>query len=140
MGYSALLPLGSQLFLRHPVVVAQISPIETSGLYYISGSARLDIALDDAGGFCFDALVSSEIANQIGESSNRGRITVSITDALFINAGDSVEKWCYSGVNSPSSSVLNAGLTAILINSEFDAKQARRSRVHHTPVTPGAGK
>jgi hypothetical protein len=139
MGYHALLPLGSQLFLGKSVIVAQTSPIATSGLYYILGSAMVWVDLNDSAVFCYDALTSNGSPSQAAGGSS-GIITATLADALFINAGDSVMMLCYSGKGDASSFVSNAGLTATLITSGVNAKKARHSRAYHAPFAPGAVK
>jgi hypothetical protein len=142
VGYSAILPTGDELSLGAPLVVAQISPVATSGWYYISGSVLvyLDTTFD-VNVSCFDNLSNGRISQLSGGTTSiSGFVTVSLTDALFINAGDYVTLWCQGQIDSPVSFVENAGLTAILINNAVDGKQARHSRLHHAPVMPGAVK
>lgn len=106
-------------------LIAQTNPVATSGTYYISASALLDIrAADTLGAFCYDTLASIGSPVQYGGSSSAGVAQgfqqASITDVLFVGAGDSVELWCY-GSTGGVSDVFNAGITATLIDSAFDA-------------------
>jgi hypothetical protein len=141
VGYSAILPFASDVPISGATVAALTNPIATSGLYYIAGSALLHIDINDGGGFCYDALASTGNFSQWGGGNFVGGYEqASVTDALSINAGDSVELVCVTTNNNGSSYVYDAGLTVTLINSGNDAKRPRHSRVHHTPVTPGAGK
>jgi hypothetical protein len=129
------------VFLPAPTVVAQTSPIATSGLYYISGSAMLFINFNDGGGFCYDTLASTGNSSQWGGSNFVGGYQqISVTDALSINAGDSVQLVCETNQSNGYSYVYNAGLIATLINSGSDAKKPRHSRMQQPPVTPVAGK
>jgi hypothetical protein len=50
---------------------------------------------------------------------------VSITDAVFMTAGDYAQVSCYSWNGNGSSFIYNGGFTATLINSFFGAKPAR---------------
>ena len=59
------------------------------------------------------------------------RNTASISDVLFVGAGDSVKLLCYSG-GTAGDVAFNAGITATLINSSDKAKKAH-SRRHVTP-------
>jgi hypothetical protein len=133
--------LSTQMVLSGVTVVAQTSPVATSGWYYISAFALMGIDINAAGSFCNDYLV---IAGTYGPSAGGnfvgGYTTASFTDALFINAGDSIQMLCFPVQDIGSNVVIDGGLTAILINSGFDAKQARHSRARHPPVTPGAVK
>ena len=126
------------MFLPAPTVVAQTNPIATSGLYYISGSAMLFININDGGGFCYDTLASTGSASQWGGSNSVGGYQqTSVTDALSINAGDSIQLVCQTDNNNGFSFVFNAGLTATLINSGSDApKKAGHSRTSKSQRHP----
>jgi hypothetical protein len=84
------------------------------------------VASGDSFTFCYDTLASSGSASQYG-----GYIQASISDVLFVGAGDSVKLLCYSG-GTAGDVAFNAGITATLIKSSEKAKKAH-SRRHVTP-------
>jgi hypothetical protein len=118
-------------------LIAATNTIATTGTYYISASALLDInAGDTLGAFCYDTLASSGAAVQYGGSSSagveQGFQQAAITDVLFVGAGDSVQLWCY-GSSGGVSDVYNAGITATLINSADVAPR----HIRHLRKPPG---
>jgi hypothetical protein len=112
--------------------VAQTNPVGISGTYFISASVLPFVASGDSFTFCYDTLASSGSASQygVGDTSD-GYIQASISDVLFVGAGDSVKPLCYSG-GTAGDVAFNAGITATLINSSDKAKKAH-SRRHVTP-------
>jgi hypothetical protein len=138
MGLSAAIPPGSNVPLPATpgTIILQTNPVPTSGVYYITASALLEVAsADPEGAFCYDTLASTGSASQYGGSGDAAdRLQqASISDALFINAGDSVQLWCESALGG-GSYAFNAGITATLINSAVDAPRARHS--HARPTSP----
>jgi hypothetical protein len=120
-------------------LVAQSTTSATSGTYFISVSALLQIGSGDTlGAFCYDTLASNGGAFQYGGSSSagvqQGFQQASISDVISISAGDSVELFCY-GSNGGFSSVFNAGITATLINSASDA--SKKPRHPRNIIPPG---
>jgi hypothetical protein len=114
------------------VVVAQTNPVGISGTYFISASALPFVVSGDSFTFCYDALTSSGSASQYGGGDTAGGyMQASISDVLFVGAGDSIQYLCYSG-GSAGDFVFNAGITATLINSSDKAKKAH-SRRHVLP-------
>jgi hypothetical protein len=103
--------------------VLQTNPVTTAGLYYISASANVGVDAADGLVTCFDLVAGgsqSQLAILLG--SVQGTYvtlqgTLSITDALSLNSGDSVQVECWAGNSSGNSGVNNGGLTATLINS-----------------------
>jgi IPT/TIG domain len=98
-------------------LVAQ-NTVQTTGTYFVSASALLVISYDDGAGYCYDTLASSGTPRQYG-GSNLGEYTqqASITDAVYANAGDSIQLWCYGYNGYDTSYVYNGGLTSTLINT-----------------------
>jgi IPT/TIG domain len=98
-------------------LVAQ-NTVQTAGTYFVSASALLVISYDDGAGYCYDTLASSGTPRQYG-GSNLGEYTqqASITDAVYANAGDSIQLWCYGYNGYDTSYVYNGGLTSTLINT-----------------------
>jgi hypothetical protein len=112
--------------------VAQINPVGISGTYFISASVLPFVASGDSFTFCYDTLASSGSASQYGGGdTSGGYIQASISDVLFVGAGDSVKLLCYSGATA-GDVAFNAGITATLIKSSDKAKKAH-SRRHVTP-------
>jgi hypothetical protein len=98
--------------------VAQTNPVGISGTYFISASVLPFVASGDSFTFCYDTLASSGSASQygVGDTSD-GYIQASISDVLFVGAGDSVKPLCYSG-GTAGDVAFNAGITATLITAQ----------------------
>ena len=98
-------------------VIAE-DPIQTSGMYFVSASALLVIDANDSAAYCYDAIRSNPYPRQYG-GSNLANYTrqASITDAVYVNAGDAIQLWCYGYYGDGYSYVYNAELTSILINT-----------------------
>lgn len=96
------------------------NPIQTSGMYFVSASALLVIDANDGSAYCYDAIRSNTYPRQYG-GSNLANYTqqASITDAVYVNAGDAIQLWCYGGYGDGYSWVYNAELTSILINTAY---------------------
>jgi hypothetical protein len=101
LGYSSLAGPNSDIPLSpSAVVVAQTNPVGISGTYFISASVLPFVASGDSFTFCYDTLASSGSASQYGGGdTSGGYIEASISDVLFVGAGDSVKLLCYSGEN-----------------------------------------
>jgi len=111
-------------------VVAQTNPIQVSGVYYINATALLDVDTGDAG-FCFVTVASNGGSDNLygggGGVNSPTALQASIADAWTVSAGDAVQMVCFSGFGDSNTTVQNASLTAILINSGFDAKKLKHS-------------
>jgi hypothetical protein len=100
-------------------LIAQTN-IQTSGTYFVAASALVVIDAYDGDGYCYDKLGSATNPSQYGGSNLAGYTQqASMTDSLFVSAGDSVQLWCYSEYGYGYSYVYNAGLTATLINQAY---------------------
>jgi hypothetical protein len=142
VGYSAMAGPGSDIAINSYLpgnLILQTDTIGTSGYYFISGSVLPAVASGDGYVFCYDTLASTGTASQYGGQYASGQTLnyaqVSVTDVLFIGAGDAVQLWCYTG-GSNGSYAFNAGLTATLINSLEKAKKAKPQHAHATPEKP----
>jgi hypothetical protein len=135
VGYSSIVTQGSTLAAFPGALIAQSNPVATTGTYFVSASAFLDIeSSDNTGAFCYDTIASSGAPFQFSGSLTNGLQPASITDVIRVSAGDSFQLFC-SG--SDSSEFLNGGLTAILINSVSDSsKKPRHPRSLHLPGVP----
>ena len=139
VGYSALLPPASDIFVPgYPgLEVALSNAVSTTGTYYINASALLDIDASDGGAYCFDTTASSGVPSQYGGSSIQGTWQqVSISDALFINAGDSAQLNCYGFNGDGNTYVYDAAITVTLINSADDAAK----KAGHSDERPGSAR
>ena len=138
VGYSAAIPLGVDTPITDAFpgdLMMQTNPVGTSGTYFISAGVLPFVASGDNDVFCYDTLTSLGAGNpsQWGGSFQNGNYAqVSISDALFISAGDSVQVYCESG-GSNGSYVFNAAVTATLINSANKAKSAKSQHWHANP-------
>lgn len=113
-----------------PVVYLTSNEAQTASWYFVSASLLLYVDASDGGAFCYDAVHSTGTPSQYGGSSvPNGYQQVSLTDAVFLNAGDYVEVSCYSEFGDGSSFLYNGAITAIQIDSFFAAK--------HTPAETG---
>ena len=136
-GYSGLSTDSPSLPAFPGRLVAQTNPVATSGTYFISASALLDVETGDTV-LCVDTTASSGSPSQFGGSTQFGLQQASITDVISVSAGDSFQLWCSSNSDSLAD---NAGMTAILINNPADnptgaSKQSRPSRRVHLPAAP----
>jgi hypothetical protein len=132
VGYSSVVSEGQNLAAFPGVLIAQTKPVASSGTYFISASASLDIeGSDNSGAACYDTTASSGSPFQLGGSALNGEQQASITDVISVSAGDSFQLFCFG---SDSSDFLNGGITATLINNPSDAsKKPRHSRTFHLP-------
>jgi hypothetical protein len=132
VGYSSVASEAITLATFPGALIAQTKPVATSGTYFISASASLDIEDNNNGGAaCYDTTASSGSPFQFGGSGLNGEQQSSITDVISVSAGDSFQLFCFG---SDSSEFLNGGLTATLINSASDAsKKPRHPRKFHLP-------
>jgi Collagen triple helix repeat (20 copies) len=113
-----------------PVVYLISNEAETSAWYFVSASVMLYVDASDGGAFCYDSLHSTGTPSQYGGSSVPGGYQqVSITDAVFLNAGDYVQVSCYSENGDGSSFLYNGAITALQISSFFAA--------NHVPTPTG---
>ena len=112
-----------------PTAVASTNIIGTAGPYYINASILLYIDSADLGAFCFVAVASSPYSDGIySGSSDVGHYqTASISDVLFVSAGDSIQLRCYSQGGDTNTFVYDAKLTATLIGNTFDNKPKTHS-------------
>jgi hypothetical protein len=137
VGYSSVVNQGVTLAPFPGVLVAQSNPVASSGTYFLSASVLLDIEdnSNNSGAFCYDTTSSSGSPFQFSGSSSSLDQTASITDVIKVNAGDSFQLFCYG---SDSSELINAGLTATLINTVSDASaKPRHPRTLRIPGTSG---
>jgi hypothetical protein len=98
-------------------LVAQ-NTVQTSGTYFVSASALLVIDYYDGAGYCYDKLASSSTPRQYGGSGLADYTQqASITDSVYVSAGDSIQLWCYGYNGDGATEVYNAALTSTLIDT-----------------------
>jgi hypothetical protein len=120
----------------NPTLVAFSDEIGTSGTYFATGSALLNIASGD-GGYCYLTSFDEGGGGTQGGSSNGGNYQqASMTNTIFASAGDFIVMYCYSAANTGNTNVFDASLTAVLIDSSDDSKKANRKT--HSSHTLGA--
>lgn len=128
MGYSVIVSADFPLVSGYQTV-AQTNPIATSGTYFISASLLPFVEAGDTYVFCADALASTGAHSEFGGSFQSGNYAeASITDVLFIAAGDAVQLDCETGGNN-GSFIFDGALTATLINSADFAKRGPHHRL-----------
>jgi len=116
VGYSATGGTVSNL-TKIGTYVLITNSVETSGVYFINASALLNVASGD-GVYCnITTENQGSSSTTAGGSNSPGFNQASMTQALFISAGDQIVLNCYSATNNASSEVWESGLTAFLINS-----------------------
>ena len=122
VGYSAIAPPGSDIPLTpSPALIVQTNPIAAAGTYFVSISSLPVVATGDGVAYCYDTLASTGTVSQFTAVIPANQYSpLSLTDMLSIKSGDSIQFYCYVGGNN-GSTVYNAALTAILINSADDA-------------------
>lgn len=99
-----------------PLIFAQAPALSTTGFYYVTGMAELQVTGGD--------LVGCEIASQFSGSfaspalaSIAGYQTVSVSGQAQLGAGDVVYMYCISYATG-SSVFYNGGFTALLVNTD----------------------
>jgi hypothetical protein len=106
-----------------PVTYLISNGAQTASWYFVTANLLLYVDANDGGAFCYDDIHSTGTASQYGGSSLPGGYQqVSISDAVFLNAGDYVEVKCYSWNGDGSSFLYNGALTAIQVDSFFASR------------------
>lgn len=119
-------------------LVVQSNAVAVSGVYYITGSALLNVAAGD-GAYCY---VTSGgrgpgVFDSQGGSNTGGFQQANATDGFFIGAGDVFQEYCYSATNNPASAVNNGALAAILIDSSFAMNKNKHLKHADSGITAG---
>jgi Collagen triple helix repeat (20 copies) len=118
-----------------PTLVLFTDEIETTGTYFVTATALLQVASGD-GGYCYATTADEGGGGTQGGSNTAGYQQASVTNSIFAEAGDFIEFYCYSAANTDATNVFNSALTAVLINSS-DANKKGSMRTH-TEGAPGA--
>jgi hypothetical protein len=117
------------------VQVMAITPVPTSGTYYLNASIMLIVGAGD-GVACIWAENGTEVGTfaTVGDVPNLSYQTVPLSGSLYLPAGTNLQVLC-SGYNSVSqTSFYNGAITGVLINSPSgNAKQAAVPVRHGLP-------
>jgi hypothetical protein len=117
------------------VQVMTITPVPTSGTYYLNASIMLTVGAGD-GVACVWAENGTEVGTfaTVGDVPNLSYQTVSLSGSLYLPAGTNLQVLC-SGYNSvQQTSFYNGAITGVLINSPSgNAKRAATPVQHGLP-------
>jgi hypothetical protein len=123
--------------IGYPGTLVSQNTVQTTGTYFISASAVLVIDYYDDGAFCYDSLASTSTPRQYGGSGLANYTQqASITDSVFVNAGDSIQLWCYGYYGTGGTEVYNAALTSTLINTVTSRPSKHRGQRLAPPPGP----
>jgi hypothetical protein len=123
----------------YPGTLVLQNTVQTSGTYFISFSAVLSIDYYDGAAYCYDSLASNSNPRQYGGSNlSNYALQASITDAVYVNAGDSIQVWCYGYYGDGNTEVDTAGLTSTLINT-VTTRPGKHGRQRMAPPPGPAG-
>jgi hypothetical protein len=118
-------------------VVTTSDAVTTSGAYFITATALLDVASGD-GTYCYITTVDNNFLDgtQMG-SDIAGFGSTAVTDEWFVESGDVIELICYS--ENADSNVNNSALTAVLMNSTFSPTGNTKKHASGVRDTNGMG-
>ena len=115
------------------VQVMTITPVPTSGTYYLNASIMLTVGAGDSVA-CVWGVNGNESGTfaTVGDVPNLSYQTVSLSGSLYLPAGTNLQVLC-SGYNSvQQTSFYNGAITGVLINSPSgNAKSAAAAPVRH---------
>ena len=99
-------------------VAAGTGVISTAGVYYISGSATVQVAAGDAVACEIDGVAAGQVST-IAEAWVNNTVTqetLTMSGAPYLQAGDRLIMYCQSYLNNNGSYFDNGGFTAALVN------------------------
>src|SRR5690348_10712667 len=117
------------------VQVMTITPVPTSGTYYLNASIMLTVGAGD-GVACVWGLNGNEVGTfgTVGDVPNLSYQTVSLSGSLYIPAGSNLQVLCSDYNSVQQTSFYNGAITGVLINSPSgNAKQAAAPVQHGLP-------
>jgi hypothetical protein len=119
------------------VPVMTISPVPTSGTYYLNASIMLTVASGD-GVSCIWAENGGEVGTfaTVGDVPNISYQTLSLTGSLYLPAGTDLQVLCSDYNSAAATSFYNGAITGVLINSpsgNANAKPAAAPIRHGLP-------
>ena len=117
------------------VQVMTITPVPTSGTYYLNASIMLTVGAGD-GVACVWAENGTEVGTfaTVGDVPNLSYQTVSLTGSLYLPAGTNLQVLCSDYNSVAQTSFYNGAITGVLINSPAgNAKQAATPVLHGLP-------
>lgn len=115
LGYAA--ETTSEVSLGRLSVALSTPPVKQTGFYFVTAAAAVALASSDSQAVCYIGLkVSAPSDNIFGVSSVPGAFEqAAITDFLYVTAGNPIELICMSARLDPNTFVMNAALTATLV-------------------------
>ena len=117
------------------VQVMTITPVPTSGTYYLNASIMLTVGAGD-GVACVWSENGTEVGTfaTVGDVPNLSYQTVSLTGSLYLPAGTNLQVLCSDYNSVAQTSFYNGAITGVLINSPAgNAKQAATPVLHGLP-------
>jgi hypothetical protein len=127
--------------LGAPTLILQTNPVSTTGVYFISANALLNIDAADFAAYCYVTPASSgaKDGNYGGSSAVGHYQSAAITDYFFLGAGDAMQLVCFSNANDANTSVFSASMTATLIGSA-NARAEAHAKPQHEAARSGDSK
>lgn len=117
------------------VQVMAITPVPTSGTYYLNASVMLTVGAGD-GVACVWGVNGNESGTfgTVGDVPNLSYQTVSLSASLYLPAGTDLQVLCSDYNSVQQTSFYNGAITGVLINSPSgNAKQATAPVLHGLP-------
>ena len=117
------------------VQVMTITPVPTSGTYYLNASIMLTVGAGD-GVACVWSENGTEVGTfaTVGDVPNLSYQTVPLSGSLYLSAGTNLQVLCSDYNSVPQTSFYNGAITGVLINSPAgNAKQAATPVLHGLP-------
>ena len=114
------------------VQVMTITPVPTSGTYYLNASIMLTVGAGD-GVACVWSENGTEVGTfaTVGDVPNLSYQTVSLTGSLYLPAGTNLQVLCSDYNSVPQTSFYNGAITGVLINSPAGNAKPAATPVRH---------
>ena len=120
------------------VQVMTITPVPTSGTYYLNASIMLTVGAGD-GVACVWSENGTEVGTfaTVGDVPNLSYQTVPLSASLYLPAGTNLQVLCSDYNSVQQTSFYNGAITGVLINSPSgNAKSAATPIQHGLPPNP----
>ena len=114
------------------VQVLTITPVPTSGTYYLNASIMLTVGAGD-GVACVWAENGTEVGTfaTVGDVPNLSYQTVPLSGSLYLPAGTNLQVLCSDYNSVPQTSFYNGAITGVLINSPAGNAKPAATPVRH---------
>ena len=114
------------------VQVLTITPVPTSGTYYLNASIMLIVGAGD-GVACVWAENGTEVGTfaTVGDVPNLSYQTVPLSGSLYLPAGTNLQVLCSDYNSVPQTSFYNGAITGVLINSPSGNARPAAAPVRH---------